>query len=112
VNHNTENPVTFDEAMKQLGVSRFYLTALRSRLGIKSRVFMLSPIRDFIRDNPDFTTFGHYRKGDRGQMLKIMKDGNRWVVTMPKHPEVMAEDKSLAKALSVVGRQVEELQST
>jgi hypothetical protein len=90
-----------------LGVSSYYLTAIRSRLGIKSRIFMLSPVRDFIRDNPDFTTFEHYKRGPKSKTLKIAKAGRRWVITMPHHPEVIAEDSNLSKALAAVGAQVE-----
>ena len=51
VTHNTENLVTCAQAMQELGVSAYFLKAVRGTLGIRARRFMLSPVRDFLRDN-------------------------------------------------------------
>lgn len=107
--HNTENPVTFEQAKKELNVSAYYLTALRSRLGIRGRIFMLSPIRDFLSspEGREFSTFSYRKKADRPRRLEFKSVGNKWLVTMPGNPDVMAEDKSLQKALAQAGAQLE-----
>lgn len=113
--HNTENPVNFETAMKELGCTPYYLTALKKRLGIKSRMFMLSIVRDFLRDNPGWTTtdvYPNHKKPGRGFYLRVKPEGKRWVVTMTSCPSVMAEDKSMEKAIALAGSMAQaELQS-
>lgn len=109
MNHNQENPVTFAQAKELLNCSSYYLTALKKRLGIRARLFMLSPIRDYLLEHPDFTTSDVYKRSDRSRLLRISKEGNRWVVTMAHNPDVMAEDKSLCKALTTVCHQIEQV---
>lgn len=117
--HNVERPVSFDEARRELGsigrngklkpMSAYYLTALRSRLGIRGRVFMLSPIRDFLKspEGMAFSTFAHYKKEARIRRIEFKETPKGFVVTMPGNPDVMCEDKSLARALETAGRQFE-----
>lgn len=110
--HNVENPVTFDEAKKQLGCSDYKLTALKKQLGIKGRLIMLSTVRDFLTKNPGWTTtavYPNHKKQNRGYSLRIMQEGKRWVVSMTSVPSVMAEDSNLFKALEIAAKQVEGL---
>lgn len=113
--HNTENPVTCDEAVKVLGVSKYRLTALRAHLGIRGRVFMLSPIREFLAspEGRAFTTcsyrnqFASGKDANQWHTIKYRHDGKSWVVTAPGMPDVMASDRGLPKALASAGKQLE-----
>lgn len=113
MSHNVENPVTFEQARKEFNCSEYYMTALKKACGIKTRVFMLSAIRNFLRDNPQWKTtdvYPNHRKPGRAMYLKIQPDGKRWVVSMASCPDVMAEDKSISKALAVAAEQLEKFQ--
>jgi hypothetical protein len=113
MNHNQENPVTFKQAVKELGVSSFVLTALRTQLGIKGRrPFMLSPIRDFILANPGWTTKDVYGHGEKSARIQVKHDGKRWVVCVQNKPDVMAMDKQLSSALATLGGMIEQKFST
>lgn len=110
MNHNTENPVTFQQACRELNVSAKVLSAYRSAAGITSRIFMLSQIRQFIADNPKFSVNQYYSQKEKtpnAKRLEFSFDGRVWVVTMPGCPDLMAQDKVLSKALQQAGRQVE-----
>lgn len=113
MNYNQENPTTFEQARVELGppgqpISAYRLTALKKACGIRSRVFMLSIIRNFLVLNPGWTTtdvYPNHRKPSRGFYLRIQPEGKHWVVTMTGVPDVMAEDKNLPKALAVAAEQ-------
>lgn len=104
--HNTENPVSFEEAMKELKVSSFVLSALRSQLGIRGRrPFMLSPIRDFLRDNPNWTTRDVYRLGKRKASVGIEQRDGVWFVSING---VTMDGRNLEKTLASVAPIVKE----
>lgn len=111
--HNTENPVSFEEAMKQMNCSAFYLTALKKQCGVKGRIFMLSILRDYLKANPAWKStdvYPNHKKPGRAFHLRIQPSGKRWVVSMASCPDVMAEDGSLEKALSIAAGQLQKLQ--
>lgn len=110
--HNQENPVTFEQAKQELGVSEFVLTALRSQLGIRGRrPFLLSPIRDFLKDNPGWTTAEVYKRKDKPATIQLTHDGKRWVAAVKNKPELMAIGKSIQDALASVGKMLDNSQS-
>ena len=51
-------PVNCDQARRILGGarpwSRSYMSAIKSAMGIRSRYFLVSDVKQFLRDNPDF----------------------------------------------------------
>lgn len=109
--HNQENPVTFEQAKRELNCSDYTLSALRNRLGIRGRIFMLSPIREFLLtdEGKTFSAFGHYREHSKKRRLTYEEVDGKWVVTAPNLPAVMAQDRSLAKAIAQAGKQLEAL---
>jgi hypothetical protein len=110
--HNTENPVGFEEAMRELKCSAFYLTALKKQCGVKGRLFMLSTLRDYLKQNPAWKStdvYPNHVKPGRGFFLKVQPQGRRWLVSMTGCPDVMAEDGNLDKALSTAAAQFQRL---
>ena len=62
MNKDDELPVSLDQACKDLGCCRSYMSALRNAMNLKSRYIFMSEVRQFLRANPDFTSARIYHR--------------------------------------------------
>jgi len=93
-------PVNSDQARRQLGGakpwSRSYMSSIKAAMGIRSRYFMVSAVKQFLVDHPDFRS----KRGKPADTLqRLLAESLAVLMVSPKAP--MALIKRIERKLEL-----------
>ena len=100
-NDTNEMPVNSDQARRILGGarpwSRSYMSSLKAAMGVRSRYFLVSDVKQFLRDNPDFKS----KRADSGETFqRLLEEALVALKLSPKPPRNLVQriERKLATA--------------